>query len=94
MQAFRVLNVFWQDTQRKRCGAELMDALCMPSGTLYPILVRFENDGLLKSKWEKGSATDLGRPRRRLYRITPTGVRAAKAAWTELGLGESGLGIA
>lgn len=43
-------------------------------GTLYKALTRMEKAGLLSSVWEDADlATAEGRPRRRLYSITPAG---------------------
>ncbi len=56
MASFRVLSAFAADLNTHLCGADIMDSLGMASGTLYPILIRFEADGLLKSKWEKQNA--------------------------------------
>ena len=48
-------------------------------GTLYRALNRLEQDGLLESRWEDASeAAGVGRPLRRLYRITAGGVRAVE----------------
>jgi len=41
-------------------------------GSLYPILVRLEDRGLITGKWVEGA----GERRRRYYRITPLGRRA------------------
>jgi PadR family transcriptional regulator PadR len=49
----------------------------LQSGTLYPILIRLEDAGWLESRWEETSASELGRPRRRLYLLTGLGTRAA-----------------
>lgn len=49
-------------------------------GTLYKALGRLEEFGLLSSQWE--DVPDGGRPRRRLYRLTPTGRDAAVASRT------------
>lgn len=38
-------------------------------GTLYPLLYKLEDKGLISGKWEAGS----GERRRRVYRITPNG---------------------
>ncbi len=47
-------------------------------GTLYKALARLERAGMLTSSWEDpGFAESQSRPRRRLYRITPTGEQAA-----------------
>jgi PadR family transcriptional regulator PadR len=43
-------------------------------GTLYKALSRMEKAGLLSSVWEDPDiAADEGRPRRRLYSVTPEG---------------------
>lgn len=47
-------------------------------GTLYKALSRLEDFGLLASQWEE--VEDGGRPRRRLYHLTPAGMNAAQAA--------------
>lgn len=47
-------------------------------GTLYKALGRLEAAGLLESHWEEADlALAEGRPRRRLYRVTGAGERAA-----------------
>ena len=51
------------------------DLLAPSEGTLYPILHRFEADGILAAEWREG---DRG-PRRRYYRLTPKGGKALAA---------------
>lgn len=47
----------------------------LPSGTLYPILIRLAEQGWLETKW---TAPDRpGVPPRHIYRLTRVGVRAA-----------------
>lgn len=48
-------------------------------GTLYKALGRLERDGLLTSCWED-AALAVGRPPRRLYRLTAEGVQATIGA--------------
>ena len=46
-------------------------------GTLYKALDRMERAGLVESRWEAPEiAVEQGRPRRRLYRVTPNGEQA------------------
>ncbi len=53
---------------QEREGARRLTA----HGTLYKALGRMETAGLLESHWEDPTlAVDEGRPRRRLYRVTP-----------------------
>ncbi len=47
-------------------------------GTLYKALGRLEEMGLLTSQWEPDPPT--GRPRRRLYELSPAGVVRASLA--------------
>jgi DNA-binding PadR family transcriptional regulator len=57
-------------------GYDLADATGLASGTLYPILVRLAERGMLSSRWEVPQG---GRPRRHLYRLTPGGIEFARA---------------
>jgi PadR family transcriptional regulator PadR len=50
----------------------------LKSGTLYPILARLADRGLLESTWE--DRPDPGVPRRHLYRLTSTGTQVTTAA--------------
>jgi PadR family transcriptional regulator, regulatory protein PadR len=50
-------------------------------GTLYKALDRLERAGLLASRWEDPAlAAEQGRPRRRLYQVTPLGEQALARA--------------
>ena len=52
----------------------------LKSGTLYPILVRLADCGLMEARWHEGQPA--GRPRRHLYRLTPDGLAQASVAVT------------
>lgn len=67
-------------------GYELMQITGLASGTLYPILMRFEQAGWLSSSWEKADPKEEGRPRRRLYRITRAGQSAVTQYLGTLGM--------
>jgi DNA-binding PadR family transcriptional regulator len=55
-------------------GFDVMDATDLPSGTVYPILRRLDEDGLVRSKWEKDAvARREQRPARRYYELTTAG---------------------
>ena len=65
---------------QERDGARRLTA----HGTLYKALARMEGGGLLESRWEDPDvAVDEGRPRRRLYRVTPLGATALVRARAE-----------
>lgn len=62
---------------KEREDARLLTA----HGTLYRALDRLEKAGFLQSEWEDPLlAAAEGRPRRRLYRITPAGEQALAEA--------------
>jgi PadR family transcriptional regulator len=57
-----------------RHGFDILDATGLPSGTVYPILRRLEQDGLATSRWESARvAQQEQRPPRRYYVLTVTG---------------------
>jgi DNA-binding PadR family transcriptional regulator len=64
-----------------RHGFDIMDASGLKSGTVYPILRRLEDGGLLRARWEAVTdARDAGRPPRRYYQITGAGTQALTEA--------------
>ncbi|MCK5483995.1 MAG: helix-turn-helix transcriptional regulator [Gemmatimonadetes bacterium] len=66
-------------------GTEIMDRTGLPSGTVYPTLSRMDERGYLRSRWEKREKADAERrPRRRYYRLTPSGEQALDAAIRQL----------
>ncbi|MBE1602918.1 PadR family transcriptional regulator [Streptomyces stelliscabiei] len=73
-QTERVLQVFRQDPAAPRYGYELMKAAKLASGTLYPILSRLSDAGLVESEWE---TSEEGQRPRRYYKLTAEGVRVA-----------------
>ena len=62
-------------------GFDIMDATDLPSGTVYPILRRIEEAGLVRARWERdGAARREQRPPRRYYELTAGGTaRLAEA---------------
>jgi DNA-binding PadR family transcriptional regulator len=90
-QSLKVLKLFLDDPRAPHSGAALMKAIGLSSGTLYPILMRFEDAGVLDSAWESETPQALGRPRRRLYTITGEGQRVAREALAGLGVPSAGL---
>jgi DNA-binding PadR family transcriptional regulator len=55
-------------------GLELAEHTGLKSGSLYPILIRLDERGLLESRWIEPAAP--GRPPRHAYRILPAGLQA------------------
>lgn len=58
-----------------RYGYELCQQLDLKAGSMYPILIRLTDRGLLETGWE--SDTPAGRPPRHLYRLTGPGLALA-----------------
>lgn len=55
-------------------GFDIMDATDLPSGTVYPILRRLDDEGLVRSRWERDTvARREQRPQRRYYELTSAG---------------------
>ncbi|MBV8167983.1 MAG: helix-turn-helix transcriptional regulator [Alphaproteobacteria bacterium] len=77
-QTLRVLGSLLSDPRDELSGADLARLTTLPSGTLYPILLRLEGAKWLSSRWEKDDPSELGRPRRRFYRLTALGAKRAK----------------
>jgi PadR family transcriptional regulator, regulatory protein PadR len=61
-----------------RYGYELGKEVGLEAGTLYPILMRLCDRGLLEASWE--ADPPVGRPRRHLYRVSAAGGHAAAEA--------------
>jgi DNA-binding PadR family transcriptional regulator len=79
LQTLRVLKAFLGSPGSELSGADVHKDSGVASGTLYPILLRLEAAGWFVSRWESIDPVSAGRPRRRLYRLTPSGiVRAAE----------------
>jgi DNA-binding PadR family transcriptional regulator len=60
-----------------RHGYELGQEVGLKAGSLYPILIRLADKGLLEAAWE--AEPPQGRPPRHLYRLTPDGRALAES---------------
>ena len=69
-QATNVLRALAADPARWRYGYDLAAEVHLKSGSLYPMLVRLADRGLLETSWEPGQGS---RPPRHLYRLTLAG---------------------
>ena len=85
-QTINVLRALAADPTQWRYGYDLATQVLLKSGSLYPILVRLADRGLLETAWEQGEGS---RPPRHLYRLSSAGrdyvaalapARAEKAA--------------
>jgi PadR family transcriptional regulator, regulatory protein PadR len=87
LQTLRVLEAFLENPAGQLAGADVQKRCGLASGTLYPILLRLESAGWFVSRWESIDPASAGRPRRRLYRLTPGGLARASAVFASFGRG-------
>jgi PadR family transcriptional regulator PadR len=80
----QVIKIFLADPTRERYGYDLMQVTGMQSGSLYPLLARFEAAGWLTTGKEDIDPRAEGRPARRFYRISAAAVPAARQQLAEL----------
>jgi DNA-binding PadR family transcriptional regulator len=69
-QAITVLRALAADPAQWRYGYDLAAEVRLKSGSLYPILIRLADRGLLETSWEPGPGS---RPPRHLYRLSTAG---------------------
>jgi DNA-binding PadR family transcriptional regulator len=79
----KVLRAFVDDPGEEQYGFGLMRSTRVKSGSLYPILERFERLRWIEGYDESIDEHTEGRPRRRLYRLTALGEREARKAVAE-----------
>jgi PadR family transcriptional regulator, regulatory protein PadR len=79
-QAKLVLQAFLDSPADEVYGFELANVTNLKAGTLYPILQRLLAEGWVTDRWEDLDEQAVGRRRRRYYRLTGDGTRAARAA--------------
>jgi PadR family transcriptional regulator PadR len=79
----KLLTLFLENPQEGRSGAAISKATGLGSGTMYPLLQRLEIAKWIKGKWEDVEPSEVGRPKRRLYKLTRSGQVEAKKALQE-----------
>src|SRR5947208_12202203 len=72
VQTVSVLAALAADPTRWRYGYDLAAEVHLKSGSLYPILMRLADRGLLESDW---APAPPGKPPRHLYRLTARGLQ-------------------
>ena len=87
LQTLRVLEAFLESPSDEQSGADVQKRSGVASGTLYPILLRLESAGWFMSRWEAIDPVTAGRPRRRLYRLTPSGLARASELFASFSFG-------
>ncbi|HZF95193.1 MAG TPA: PadR family transcriptional regulator [Allosphingosinicella sp.] len=78
--------------QTWRHGYDICEATGLSSGTVYPILIRLHDQGLLEAEWRP--PVSPGIPPRHVYRLTAAGLRAAADAEAPAATDRSAPGVA
>lgn len=76
-QTLAVLAALAESPSEWRHGYDLMAQTGLASGTLYPLLMRLCDQGLLETQWAPSPLR--GRPPRHAYRLTAPGLARAAA---------------
>src|SRR5215472_4727400 len=74
-QTVLVLEEFLAAPREWKYGYDISRSTGLKSGTLYPILMRLAERGLLEASWE---SVEMGKPPRHMYRLTAEGLRHAR----------------
>lgn len=79
-QTLNLFEVLLASRSTWRHGYDLAQEAELQSGTLYPLLMRLADQGMLESRWETDG--DNRRPRH-MYRLTANGAALAKTQLRE-----------
>jgi PadR family transcriptional regulator, regulatory protein PadR len=71
-----LLSTMLEQPRAWHYGYELSKATGLTSGTLYPLLMRLSDRGVLDSEWRDPQRN--GRPARHAYRLTVDGLQLAR----------------
>ena len=88
-QTLSVLAALCEQPSGWQHGYALAKQTGLKSGTLYPILIRLADRGLVEACWQ--DEPQPGRPRRHLYRLTADGLASATTALATAELAEAEL---
>jgi DNA-binding PadR family transcriptional regulator len=75
-QTYLLLAAFLEQPRTWRHGYELSKETGLKSGTLYPLLMRLSDQGLLDARWTPSDQP--GKPPRHMYRPTAGGLSLAR----------------
>jgi PadR family transcriptional regulator PadR len=81
-QTRALLAAFLDRSQTWQHGYGLSKKTGLRSGTLYPLLMRLSEQGLLEARWQ--DAERPGLPPRHFYRLTPYGLALAHEQAAEM----------
>jgi PadR family transcriptional regulator, regulatory protein PadR len=75
-QTRTLLAALLDRSQTWRHGYDLSKETGLKSGTLYPLLIRLSEQGLLESRWQEAERPGL--PPRHVYKLTASGLAVAR----------------
>jgi PadR family transcriptional regulator len=75
-QTRALLAAFLSHSQSWLHGYDLSKETGLKSGTLYPLLMRLSEQGLMESRWQEPERPGL--PPRHIYRLTSSGLALAR----------------
>ena len=75
-QMLLLLEALSAGSQQWRHGYDLMKETGLSSGTLYPLLIRMAEKGLIEAEWREPA--QVGRPARHAYKLTAAGIELAR----------------
>lgn len=75
-QTRRLLSALLERPRTWHYGYELSKQTALKSGTLYPLLIRLSEQGLLESQWLEPERP--GKPPRHAYKLSPSGLAFAR----------------
>ena len=76
VQTRELLTVLARQPRSWQYGYELSKQTGLKSGTLYPLLIRLSDQGLLDSQWQEPERP--GKPPRHAYKLTASGLTLAR----------------
>ena len=77
----KLLSAMANEPLTWRHGYDLMKDTGLSSGTLYPLLMRMSEQGLVEAEWREPA--QRGRPARHAYRLTAAGSALAQSGKRE-----------
>jgi PadR family transcriptional regulator, regulatory protein PadR len=75
-QTRQLLSVMLRQPRTWQYGYEISKQTGLKSGTLYPLLMRLSDQGLLDSQWQDPERP--GKPPRHAYKLTSSGLALAR----------------
>ncbi len=82
-QMLRLLDALSATPGEWRHGYDIIKQTGLLSGTLYPLLMRMTDQGLVEAEWREPAQP--GRPARHAYRLTAQGLALARETLGEQG---------